>query len=134
MRKVHREAVEVSLAAREFEHLLAQEDLETHAKRATIARQTLEDLIVAGLETAVVPAAAGGHRDAVVYEFKGGAVHEDFSVVFLLLGGDDRQRRDELRAVGFEPLIVTLRRRLRPFGLEHVWNKETNANSLIASW
>lgn len=134
VRALHAEAVEVSRAAEQFEHDNAHKDLEAHAARATAARERLEADILAELESRVIPAAAGGHRDAVVYEFKGGAAYDDFSVVFLLLGGDDRQRREELRAFGFEPMIVTLRRRLRPFGLRHVWDKETNGNVLVVTW
>lgn len=131
---LHRQAREITDAADLFAEMTSHEELEAYVDRAIRARESLESSILAGLEAKVVPAAAGGNRHAIVYEFKGGQVHDDFSTLFLLLGGDDRERREELRAHGFEPMITTLPRKVQPFRLLHKWDKETNANLMMVTW
>lgn len=131
---LHHEAVEVSQAAQIHEAQRAADDTSAFVGRAAAAQEGLRAHVLANVESAVLSAAAGGQRDATVYEFMGGDVYEDLSVLFLLLGGHDKERRAELDGFGFEPLVSRLARDLRPFRLDHVWDRETNANALIVSW
>ncbi len=136
---LHYEATEVSAAARIYEAERCMEDAIAFVERIKRAQDDLRAHILANLQAVVLPAAAGGHTDADVFEFRGGDTRPDghggdLSVLFLLLGGHERERRMELERLGFEPLVTRLARDLRPFGLEHRWDRETNLNTLVVKW
>ena len=131
---LYAEAVAVSRAAVIHE---AQRDIEetvAFIESVTAEQNKLSEEIIAKLESAVIPAAAGGFSSVEILGFKGGDQFEEYSLLFLLLGGHDQERRRQLEAMGFEPLIGRLSEALRPFDLHHVWDRETNWNRLILKW
>lgn len=132
--ELHAEAVAVTQAAVIHE---TQREIEETAKFVDSVRMeqnALSAALVDKLESVVIPAAAGGFSSADILTFKGGDMFGEYSILFLLLGGHDQDRRRELEFMGFEPLIGRLRRTLRPFDLQHVWDRETNWNKLVVAW
>lgn len=128
------EARVVSRAAELFQ---AENDFQRTHEFVEQIRETqtkLLDDILKDLEHKVLAAAAGGYTDATILEFKGGDLYDNLSLLFLLLGGHDLERRQELESHGFVPFIKTLKDAVRPFSLSHDWDRETNMNKLVVRW
>ena len=128
------EARVVSRAAELFQ---AENDFQrTHdfVEQIQAAQKKLSDTIFETLEDKVLSAAAGGYTDATILEFKGGDLFEGLSLLFLILGGHDIERRQDLEIHGFVPFLKKLKDAVRPFVLVHEWDRETNANKLIVRW
>ena len=128
---------EAKIVSRAAELFQAENDFQkTHefAEQIRDAQDRLLDSILGSLHDKVLAAAAGGYTDATILEFKGGDLFDGLSLLFLLLGGHDFERRQELESHGFVPFLKTLKDALRPFSLSHDWDRETNANRLVVAW
>lgn len=128
---------EARVVSRAAELFHAENDFQrTHefAEQIREAQGKLLDSILASLHDKVIAAAAGGNTDATILEFKGGDLFEDLSLLFLLLGGHDLERRRELESHGFVPFLKTLKDAVGPFSLSHEWDRETNVNKLVVGW
>lgn len=132
--KLYAEAVAVTEAAVVHETQREIEETVKFIDSVRAEQNALSTALVEKLESVVIPAAAGGFSSVEILAFKGGDMFGEYSILFLLLGGHDQERRRELELMGFEPLIGRLRRTLRPFDLQHIWDRETNWNRLILAW
>ncbi len=128
------EARTVSSAAEQFKFESEFERTHLFVEQTKAAQLKMLTTIFESFEKTVLSAAAGGYTDATILEFKGGDTFEDLSILFLLLGGHDPERRQDLEIHGFVPFLKTLKDAVAPFTLVHEWDRETNANRLIVKW
>lgn len=128
------EAKAVSVAAGQFQFESEFERTHQFVEQASASQRSLMATIFESFEKTVLSAAAGGYTDATILEFKGGDTFEDLSILFLLLGGHDMERRQDLEIHGFVPFLKTLKDAVAPFALVHEWDRETNANRLVVKW
>ena len=134
MNALYAEAVEVSNAASAFEDLREFDETVKFVEKIQNAQSLLLDHILKGIEKPVIEAAASGAKYTTVFEFKGAELFEGHSILFMLLGGAEHDRRAQLDQFGFEPLKETLTQKLKPFGVHHLWEKATNSNSIALYW
>lgn len=134
MQALFDEAKIVSNAADQFQFQSEFEQTQRFVEQAKLAQDKLLASVLESIEKTVLSAAAGGYTDATILEFKGGDMFEDLSMLFLLLGGHDLERRQDLEIHGFVPFLKVLKDAVSPFTLTHLWDRETNANKLIVQW
>jgi hypothetical protein len=133
-KKLFDEAVEISNAADSFETLKDFEQTNALVNKMQEVQEHIFNHIMFCTEPLVTNAAAGGNKYADIFEFSGGDITEKFSTLFLVLGGPDRDRLAHLAEHGFSPLMYRLTETVRPFALEHIWNKIDNSNVLRLHW
>ena len=135
---LYREAVDLSAAAARRDEDLARERLAALAAGLRAAQDSLLAELERRAQQLVPQAAAEGKRSADVLAFKGADMYasgeEQFCYLYLVCGPRERAHRDELRAMGVEPLLSRLRREFRPFDVRHAWNPATNDNAVTLSW
>lgn len=134
MNALFEEAKVVSDAADHFHFQSEFERTHNFVEQAKAAQDKLLKSVLETFEKTVLSAAAGGYTDATILEFKGGDMFEDLSMLFLLLGGHDLERRQDLEVHGFVPFLKVLKDAVSPFTLVHAWDRETNGNRLIVQW
>ena len=132
--ELYAECVEVSNAAAAFDDLREFDELTSFVSKIQRAQELLLEHILSGVRQRVIEAAAGGAKSGEILKFKGGDLFEDVSILFMLMGGGDQARREQLEEYGFVPLIAKLHQTFQPFALHHFWCKATNENSLTLHW
>lgn len=131
---LYNEAVEVSNAAEAFDHLV---DFDTTVEFVENIQKAQRDLIVkisSLMEPAVIAAAASGAKFADIFSFKGGDLHEGYNILFMLFGGVEQERRDQLEQYGFHGCFNDLVQSLFPFYIKHSWDRATNDNIISVFW
>ena len=128
------EAVEVSKAADAFDDLVEFDETTDFVSRASAAQEVLFNEIMESLHDIVLTAASGGNKSAELLKFRGSDLYDGFSILFLLFGGVDHERRDQLEHFGFRHIFQKLKETLRPFVIEHYWCKATNFNYITVYW
>ncbi|AGE49066.1 hypothetical protein ATCVBr0604L_160L [Acanthocystis turfacea Chlorella virus Br0604L] len=133
-RALYTEAVEVSNAAESFASLVDFETTKVFVEEVQKAQESLVEHILSCAEAEIISAAAAGLKYATVFEFKGSDLHEDFNILFMLFGGVDQERRDQLAQFGFSGCYEDLMKRVEPFYIKHSWDRATNNNSITLFW
>ncbi|AGE53436.1 hypothetical protein ATCVGM07011_163L [Acanthocystis turfacea Chlorella virus GM0701.1] len=133
-RALYTEAVEVSNAAESFASLVDFETTKVFVEEVQKAQESLVEHILSCAEAEIISAAAAGLKYATVFEFKGSDLHEDFNILFMLFGGVDQDRRDQLAQFGFSGCYEDLMKRVEPFYIKHSWDRATNNNSITLFW
>jgi hypothetical protein len=131
---LYAEAVEVSNAAVAFDDLREFDEMTALVSNVQHAQVLLQEHILSLVEPAVLEAAASGAKSAEIMSFTGAELFEGHSILFMLLGGADREFREKIADYGFEPLMNKLWESLKPFHVEHIWERVTNRNVLVVSW
>jgi len=131
---LYKEAVEVSNAAAAFDDLCEFDAMTALVSKVQEAQLLLQEHIMSLVEKSVLEAAASGAKSAEILSFSGADLFEGHSILFMLLGGADREFREKITDYGFEPLMDKLWHSLKPFRLEHYWERVTNKNSLMLHW
>lgn len=131
---LYNEAVEVSNAAIAFDDLREFDEMTTLVSNVQRAQVLLQEHIMSLVEPAVLEAAASGAKSAEIMSFTGAELFEGHSILFMLLGGADREFREKIADYGFEPLMDKLWQSLKPFHLDHHWERVTNKNTLVVYW
>lgn len=134
MQALFKEAKLVSSEAERFQLESEFEKTQRFVEHAQAVQHKLMTNVLESFEKTVLSAAAGGYTDATIFEFRGGDMFEDLSLLFLLLGGHDLERRQDLEIHGFVPFLKTLKDAVSPFVLVHEWVRETNGNKLVVKW
>lgn len=134
MRALYAEAVEISNAAEAFEDLREFEETSLFVENITKAQVMLVDHILEIAEKIVIEAAASGAKSSVVYKFRGADVFEGFSILFMMLGGNEYEQKVRLDNYGFEPALKKLTEAISPFSLRHTWDRASNINSITLIW
>ena len=132
--RLYAEATEISNAAEAFYDLTEFDETSDFVTRVSYAQEILYKQLLESVPDVVVKAASGGAKSAELLMFRGNDLVEGFSTLFLLLGGNDHENRNRLEHYGFEPLIGKLYEALKPFHLEHRWDRTTNYNYLDIYW
>jgi hypothetical protein len=134
MQALYAEAVEVSQAAQAFEDLVEFDSTVEFVEKIQIAQKNLIAHILSLTEPAVISAATSGSKYATVYEFGGNDLFEGFSTLFMLFGGIDQERRDQLGQYGFDGCYSALTYALSPFYVKHSWDRASHTNSITLFW
>jgi hypothetical protein len=134
MEELYTEAVTVSNAARSFDDLVEFDEMTDFVSRVTAAQDHLFETILSSVNDVVISAAAGGCKSAELLKFRGSDLFDDFSILFMLLGGADHERCSQLHHYGFSPLILKLKTHLYPFAVEHTWDKANHYNYVNLHW
>ncbi|ABU44088.1 hypothetical protein FK949_gp311 [Paramecium bursaria Chlorella virus NYs1] len=131
---LYNEAVEVSNAAVAFDDLCEFDEMTSLVTNVQRAQTLLQEHILSLVESAVMEAASSGMKRAEIMSFTGAELFEGHSILFMLLGGADREFREKITDYGFEPLMDKLWNALKPFHVEHIWERVTNRNVIVLSW
>ncbi|AGE55558.1 hypothetical protein ATCVMN08101_178L [Acanthocystis turfacea Chlorella virus MN0810.1] len=131
---LYTEAVTVSNAAEAFSSLVEFDSTKLFVEKAQKAQESLVEHIVSLAEAEVISAAAAGLKYATIFDFKGSDLHEDFNILFLLFGGVEQERREQLGQFGFSGAYEELMKLVAPFYVKHHWDRATNGNSIILFW
>ena len=131
---LYTEAVEVSAAAVAFEDLVDFESTSEFVEKIQAAQKELIAHIVSIAEPAVISAAASGAKHADLFTFKGNELFADYNVLFMLFGGVEQDRREQLGQFGFYGCYEDLLQALSPFYVKHHWERATNKNSISVFW
>lgn len=133
-KSLYHEAVTVSNAAEAFADLVEFETTKLFVENVQKTQKKLVDHILTDVEDKVISAAAAGLKYADVFEFKGNELFEEYNILFMIFGGAEQERREQLGQYGFAGCFEELLRRVAPFYLKHTWNRETNNNTLTLFW
>lgn len=133
---LYERALKLSTEAVERVEEAKQEELRSMAERLRAEQRRYHDMIKAALPGAVTAAASAGSRVAVLHSFVGADKLEDFCYLYMLKGPVRQDEKAEMRAMGAEPLMWTLKRELNPAGfyVHHTWQRATNENKLCVMW
>lgn len=132
--KLYDEAVVVSNAAEAFEDLVEFETTQKFVENVMIAQNNLIVHVLSKAENHVISAAAAGMKHADIFEFKGSELFEDFNILFMLFGGAEADRREQLGQYGFVGCFDAMMKCVSPFYLKHTWDRATNSNTLTLFW
>jgi hypothetical protein len=133
-RELYAEAVCVSNAAESFASLVDFESTQLFVEKVQKAQESLVEHILSSAEAEVISAAAAGMKYATIFDFKGSDLHEEFNILFMLFGGAEQERRDQLAQFGFSGCYEELAHRVAPFYIKHSWDRATNNNSITLFW
>jgi hypothetical protein len=131
---LYAEAVEVSNAAEAFDDLVDFDTTSEFVHKIQATQKELIAHIVSLMEPAVLSAAASGAKHADVYTFKGSALFGEYNILFMLFGGVEQDRREQLAQFGFQGCYDTLMHTLLPFYIKHTWDRSTNDNIISVFW
>ena len=134
IQSLYTEAVTVSNAAEAFASLVDFDSTKIFVEEVQKAQKSLVEHILSLAEAEVISAAAAGLKYATIFEFKGSDLHEDFNILFMLFGGVEQERRDQLAQFGFGGCYEELMNRVAPFYVKHSWDRATNNNSITLFW
>ncbi|AGE58016.1 hypothetical protein PBCVNW6652_472L [Paramecium bursaria Chlorella virus NW665.2] len=131
---LYNEAVVVSNAAEAFDHLVEFDTTVEFVENIQNAQRDLIVKISSLMEPAVIAAAASGAKFADIFTFKGGDLHEGYNILFMMFGGVEQERRDQLEQYGFHGCFNDLVQALAPFYVKHSWDRATNDNTISVFW
>jgi hypothetical protein len=107
-------------------------DVEHLADGLNAAIKSVAETIVASFPETARAAAAVGSTRVDVLRFQGGQLDE--SSGFPLLTMVKGPRDPDLKALVPATLLDTLREKLTPFHVTHVWHNRSNVNRIVVSW
>ena len=131
---LYNEAVAVSNAAEVFDHLVEFDTTNEFVENIQKVQRALIAHVSSLMEPAVISAAASGAKYADVFTFKGGDLYEGYNILFMLFGGVEQERRDQLAQYGFQGCYNDLVQALAPFYVKHTWERATNDNIITVFW
>jgi hypothetical protein len=131
---LYNEAVEVSNAAEVFDHLAEFDTTSEFVENIQEVQRSLIAHVSSLMEHVVIAAAASGAKQADVFTFKGADLFEGYNVLFMLFGGVEHERREQLAQYGFQGCYNDLVQALIPFYVKHTWERATNDNVISVFW
>ena len=131
---LYNEAVEVSNAAEVFDHLVEFDTTSEFVENIQKVQRALIAHVSSLMEHAVIAAAASGAKQADVFTFKGADLFEGYNVLFMLFGGVEHERREQLAQYGFSGCYNDLVQAIAPFYVKHTWCRATNDNIISVFW
>ncbi|AGE56303.1 hypothetical protein PBCVNEJV1_457R [Paramecium bursaria Chlorella virus NE-JV-1] len=131
---LYNEAIEVSNAAEVFDHLVDFDTTTKFVEDIQVAQKKLISHVLELVETTVISEAASGSKSATIFRFLGADLFEGFNILFMLFGGVEQERRDQLAQYGFCGCYEDLVKSLSPFYVRHSWNRATNENTISIYW
>jgi hypothetical protein len=134
MDALYSEAVEVSNAAEAFDDLVDFESTTEFVEKIQVAQKELIAHIASLVEPEVISAAASGSKHADVFTFKGAELFGGYNILFMLFGGVEQDRREQLAQFGFQGCYPDMLHALRPFYVKHSWERSTNDNTITVFW
>jgi hypothetical protein len=117
-----------------FDDLVDFESTSEFVEKIQAAQKELIAHIVSIAEPAVISAAASGAKSADLFTFKGSELFADYNILFMLFGGVEQDRREQLAQFGFEGCYQDLLQALSPFYVKHHWERATNNNNITVFW
>jgi hypothetical protein len=131
---LYNEAVEVSNAAEVFDHLVEFDTTSEFVENIQGVQRSLIAHVSSLMEHAVIAAAASGAKQADVFTFKGADLFEGYNVLFMLFGGVEHERREQLAQYGFSGCYNDLVQAIAPFYVKHTWCRASNDNVISVFW
>lgn len=131
---LYNEAVTVSNAAEAFADLVEFESTKIFVENVQKVQKNLIEHIISTVEENVIQAATSGFKYVDIFKFKGSELFEDYNVLFMLFGGAEAERREQLGQYGFQGCFEELMKRVSPFYIKHSWDRATNDNILTLFW
>jgi hypothetical protein len=131
---LYREAVDVSNAAEAFEDLVDFETTTMFVEKIQAAQKKFVEHVCSAVEEKVISAAASGAKHTEIFTFQGADLFEGFNILFMLFGGVEQERRDQLAQFGFKGCFEELMQTVSPFYLKHTWLRSMNENMITLHW